>query len=252
MSEFLKNILDLDFTNTEILIDQNHDSNDVLEILKNKISAQDFKPENKYYLTFKDNKLSILFQNQKPIYVDFLSPSLKKIFGQISKNDIFCKAIGLKDEVSCVYDLTAGFGSDTFVLSKFVNEIVWVERNSVMCLLLNDGLRRLEEKYSELSCKFKIIYKDGLDFINENNFEINSTIYFDFMFENKKSKSNKEMSFLKHITKNDSLNDVSIYINRALKKSKNRVVLKTKILEEKNLKPKHIYKGKTVQYFVFK
>lgn len=242
-----------DFNDLNFYIDTNHEESEILEILKeySPDKVRSFCVDENYYLSFKDDSLCILFGNQKPIKVDFLSPALRKIFGQISKKDIFCKALGLKDEVNCVYDLTAGFGQDTFSVSKFVNQVVWVERNPLVCLLLDDGLRRLKIQYPDLGSKFKIIYKDGLEFLNSELIEEKSTLYFDFMFENKKSKSNKEMSFLKHITMNQSSINIPAYINDSVLLTKKRIVLKAKSFESEKIKPKHIFEGKTVSYFVF-
>lgn len=253
LSSLIHSMSGEDFKNLDFYIDQNHENSEILESLKkyspDKVKL--FTDDESYYLSFKDGYLCILFGNQKPIKVDFLSPALRKIFGQISKKDIFCKALGFKDEVNCIYDLTAGFGQDTFSVSKFVNQVVWVERNPLVCLLLDDGLRRLKIQYPDLSSKFKIIYKDGLEFLKIESIEDKSTLYFDFMFENKKSKSNKEMSFLKHITDGQTPIDIATYIHDSVLLSKKRIVLKAKGFESEKIKPKHFFAGKTVSYFVF-
>ncbi len=242
-----------DFKNIAFEIDEDHEPYKVLETLK-KYCPEKIKPmsnDDTYYLSFKDGSLCFLFGNQKPIKVDFLNPALKKIFGQISKKDIFCKAIGLKEDLTCVYDLTAGFGQDTFLVSKFVDHVVWVERNPLVCLLLEDGLRRLQVDYPDTSAKFKIVHADGLEFLKSTNLEEKSTIYFDFMFENKKSKSNKEMAFLKHITHFDKPIEAVQYIKDTVSITQKRVVLKAKEFEKDKLKPKHVFEGKTVKYFIF-
>lgn len=257
LSEWIKN------KNIDLFVDQDHEPCALLEELSklNFVKLIKFEKQSQYVLSFKQDRLVVLFENQKPILVDFLDPALKKYLGHMSKKNIFGKALALKHDPTQLIDLTAGFGKDSFVVSKFFSKVIWVERNPIVYFLLQDGLKRLLIEYPNLTDKFELVLSESSDFLktlkdkNSNLIEKQSlqesVIYFDFMFTDKKSKSNKDMIFLKHITAFDNPINIEDYLVESTQAQPLRTVLKAKSYSGV-LKPEQIYDGQQVKYFVFK
>lgn len=236
----------------DICIDKNREAHPILDqlIQLNLFKEIDFKKDEIFTLTFKDNVLSILYSNQKPICVDFSDPQVNRQFTKTSRKDMACKALGLKQNQKYLIDLTAGFGKDSFIVSKYFQRVTWVERNPVMYLLLEDGLRRLKESDFENADKFELYFGEADEFLRTLKSNQEPTLYFDFMFSVKKSKSNKEMFFLKNMTQNETSLQIDEYLNLALQIPPVRIALKAKEYQG-HLKTKHIYEGSTISYFIF-
>ena len=83
----------------------------------------------------------------KPFFVDFCPPSssrLGKRFEGQSGTDLLIKAVSPGKGCKTVYDLTAGFGQDSFLMAQGgASHVYMVERDPVVAALLSDGLRRL-------------------------------------------------------------------------------------------------------------
>lgn len=90
----------------------------------------------------------------KPWMVDFAPPRstrLRRRAASSSVEDLLLKACRFKTTASTgdgivIWDLTAGFGQDAFLLAQqtWVRQVVMVERNPIIALLLQDALRRLD------------------------------------------------------------------------------------------------------------
>ena len=81
----------------------------------------------------------------QPFFVDFCPPissRLGKRFEGHSGTDLLLKAVSPSDQI--VYDLTAGFGQDSVLMSHGgASRVVMVERDPVVATLLFDALRRV-------------------------------------------------------------------------------------------------------------
>lgn len=238
--------------NYEIFIDKNSEKHPVLDILRSQkiISEVDFNKQQLFTLTFKNNFLSVLYGNQKPIHVDFFETQLSRQALKTSRKDLICRALGLKTNQKHLIDFTAGMGKDSFIVSKYFEKVTLVERNPIVYLLLEDGFRRLTETHKELGQKFTLSFQEAEAFLTTEPINPESVFYFDFMFSDKKSKSHKEMFLLKHLTKNDEHIHEETLLNLALSKMPQRMVLKAKSYKGL-LKSVQEYKGSTVSYYIF-
>ncbi|CAM9574108.1 unnamed protein product [Chrysoparadoxa australica] len=82
-----------------------------------------------------------------PLYVDFLAGKLRHR-AQSGGGEMVVKAVRCKgqplEETRCI-DMTAGLGTDSFVLAGAGCDVVMVERSPVLGALLGDALRRMGE-----------------------------------------------------------------------------------------------------------
>lgn len=237
--------------NLSLSVDRDHEDDlSIRKILTDtNIPISEFKRNDNFFISKKEDKLCILYNEQKPIFVDFLSSKISKYAHKNSKKSMISKALGVHKKFPHLLDLTPGFGVDTFVVAKFFERVTLVERNPLMYLLLLDGLRRLVAKYPKLDQKFELIFRDSFDYIsNQKNFS-ESCIYMDFMFEDKKTKSNKEMFFLSKVAHENDNPVVSEFVKRLSHTKAGRIVLKAKIIPQ-DVKAIQTYQGSSVNFFV--
>ena len=214
------------------------------------IKPHSFNKQSLFTLEYSQNTLKVLYENQKPIFVDFMDSKVRQQVSKTNRKSTFAKALGLKKNQQHLLDLTAGFGKDSYVVSKYFSKITWVEQNPIVYLLLKDGLKRLSEANSEEASKFELVLADAKSYLSGVTHSPAVSLYFDFMFWDKKAKSNKDMFFLKHITQNDPLTDVDEILSLALQSKSERCVLKAKAYKG-SMTPKHIYEGSTIKYYIF-
>ncbi len=252
----LKSCLEgLKFTESSLLLDLdlNAEAHPTFKALvqADHFQIKAFEKQDQYTLSVKNGCLCVLSGNQKPIYVDFASQKIKSQISKTSRKSIISKALGLKQNQKHFIDLTAGFGKDAFVIAKYFSRVTLVERNPIVFLLLQDGLNRLSLQQPDLVSKFDLVFTDAESYLEQAENLMDSVVYFDFMFSDKRSKSNKEMSFLKFITKLDAPVNLENCLSLATSKIPVRTVLKAKAYSALK-KPKQIYQGPTVSYYVFK
>lgn len=254
-------------TKLDIHVDSGSQTSELLETFlqqpndKYNFIFENFKTEsNTPYLTCKDGKIGFLQGNQKLICVDFTDINLLKRFAGTSTKDIFIKALYSKNkrpEVLC--DMTAGFATDALIASKYFKKVILVEKNPLVALMLADGLRRakLHDKAQIFANKVTLMLDESKKVLASwlDKKELQShVIYFDFMFEDKKTLSSKPLELLKNLTSQELNPDVVTspkeIIDLALRLEPQQVVLKAKKLAP-DLKPKKTFPGKVVNYYQF-
>ena len=107
----------------------------------------------------KTSKDCVLLMDEEGLHVQMLHPTVFKI--QVNfvssqmeyrrtkgggRHQLIAKAVGLKPNISpVVIDVTAGLGKDAFVLASLGCHVTMAERNPLVRLLLEDGLRRASD-----------------------------------------------------------------------------------------------------------
>ncbi len=80
------------------------------------------------------------------------------------KKDIpLLKAIGKKRQI--VFDLTAGFGKDSWILASFGHSVVAFEKNKLAYLIFNEALSRTRIYFSQVPLRIRTIWGDSLEFL---------------------------------------------------------------------------------------
>ncbi len=195
------------------------------------------------------------------IFADFTTGKMqhRRLHGG-GKGQNIAKAVGLhKIQNPRVLDLTAGMGSDAFVLASLGCELMLVERNAVIHALLNDALKRAnlssDQQLQEILARISLINKDALDVLaGLDHNDLPDVIYFDPMFpeKTKSAQVKKEMQFFHDIVGSDT--DSEALFLKALSKAKKRIVVKRPRLAEtitKQLKPDFVISGKSTRYDVY-
>ena len=102
------------------------------------------------------------------------------------------KAVGLKGDVLKgatpwhVVDATPGLGRDAFVLVSVGCKVTMIERSPIVAALLEDGIRRLQQRFPELAERLALQHGNSADVMQYWNGENVDAIYLDPMFPHKK------------------------------------------------------------------
>ena len=156
-----------------------------------------------FYLSYHEGRL-ILYDasNPKsPLFVDFLSGALRYRFFRDRKiNQDLAKAVGIKKgRRPTICDVTAGFGTDSFVFASLGCEVLMIERSPVIWALLRDGLRRAATDKTiggSISEKITLLFGDARDLLKDQDTKYD-TVYIDPMYpEMKKSARSKQKMVL--------------------------------------------------------
>ncbi|KTC65565.1 SAM-dependent methyltransferase [Legionella adelaidensis] len=196
-------------------------------------------------IQIREERLELLVEGFSPLFVDFNSSLIKKR-QQAGKNQGLIQACkpgkGLR-----IIDATAGWGKDAAILASFGANVLMLERNPVMSLLLEDGLKRLPT-----STNLSLISQDARVFLlNLPPEEYPDLIYIDPMHPERQKSAlvKKEMQVLQHIigTDQDAQELIEIARNRCNKK----VVVKWPQKLPAKIKPSYSIEGKTIRFDIY-
>lgn len=224
----------------------------------------DLPVDSHFSLCLSADGLSFLPHNKKhgAIRCDFVTGSHRhrRNYGG-GNGQMIAKAVGVSGKFSPnVLDVTAGLGSDGFVLSSLGCKVQLLERNPIVYLLLKDGLDRAGKEGANDADLTAIIGRITLTEVNSCNYldsieapERPDVIYLDPMFPPRKKSAQvkKEMQALHQIVGEDE--DASQILEKALDKAIYRVVVKRPVNSDylAMLKPNYSLEGKSTRYDIF-
>lgn len=183
-------------------------------------------------------KLSIDFDAAAPDY------HRKAIKG---KQELLAKAVGSRQGVRRVLDLSAGLAQDAVFLSQLGFEVTAVERNPLLAFLLSEArrktsrpeLRNLKFLWSEASAVLTT------DFLSEFD-----AVYFDPMYPSKKKSAlpRQEMLLFRGLVGKDE--DAGAIAEKLATIFAGRIAVKRPLDAPPLIRPTHSFSGKTVRYDV--
>ncbi len=189
-------------------------------------------------LRVNENNLELICHSplySEPLLIDFLNGknNVRRI-KMSARKELLAVAMGLhRQKNKTICDLTAGWGQDAFVMACLGAKVIMIERSPVVAALLQDAWQR--------ACQVESIQKLSWQFLNMDSFEYlqeleiknyPQVIYLDPMFPERKKSAlvKKEMQILQKIIGEE--NDSAKLLNSALRKAKERVVVKRPRLAE--------------------
>ena len=218
-----------------------------------------------YLLTFKPSGLCLESTQQGghgPIRCDFDSGTIthRRKYGGGNGQSI-AKAVGISGKfMPHVLDLTAGMGSDGFVLAGLGCRLTLLERNSIVYSLLYDGLQRAslagmgDSGLAEVVARIDLLEADSLTYLQSlESAQLPDVIYIDPMFpaRKKSAKVKKEMQVFHGIVGADE--DAAELLVLALQRAKYRVVVKRSATAGHlgEMAPSYSREGKTTRFDVY-
>lgn len=164
------------------------------------------------------------------IRVDFAAGKSRhrRVFGG-GKGQQLAKAVGMQGSVRpSILDLTAGLGSDAFVLASLGCAVSMVERQPVVRALLKDGLARaeLDIDVGDIVASMNLKPGDALSMMDSWHGIAPQVIYLDPMFPHsgKSAQVKKEMAIFRELVGSDP--DADLLLAKALALASHRVVVK--------------------------
>ena len=202
----------------------------------------------KFYLRLDNIGLSIISSNFKPLYISQIYANLVSRYKNL-KTELLVQLV--KDKgVAKIWDLTAGFGKDAFILASAGYEVTMVEQNPMLATILYYALNNNILPKRNLN----LIYANSIDFLDSKT-DTPDIIYLDPMFkENATSKAKKEMQLIQILTNNDSMSDDLGLFNRSLQIARRRVIVKRDNKQAAIVHmplPSYTKTGKTIRFDVY-
>lgn len=193
-----------------------------------------------------------------PVWVDFIGGKARHRRQKGGgRKQTLVRAIGVKGKNRpTVLDGTAGLGQDSFVLACQGCKVEMVERNPVIALLLEDGLRRAEDnsEIGEVIKRMTMTKGDSLTKMTVlQSQEQPQVVYLDPMYPHRSQSAlvKKEMRILRALVGDDEDSDHLLAL--ALKVASKRVVVKRPIAAPPllGLKPDLISKTKNHRFDIY-
>ncbi|GAB2898809.1 class I SAM-dependent methyltransferase [Microbulbifer echini] len=198
-----------------------------------------------------------------PVSVDFVGGALahRRKFGG-GKTQPVAKAVGIRSGFHPrVLDATAGLGRDAFVLATLGCEVQMLERNPVVHLLLQDGLRRLQEasisdpELNAIAGRLTLVDHDlpAAEWLQRQDAASWPVVYLDPMFPSrgKSAKVKKEMVAFHHLVGEDQ--DADELLEPAFRACYYRTVVKRPKLAPylAGRKPTLSFEGKSGRFDIY-
>lgn len=205
----------------------------VLELIEDKWALQSDLP--------KEKPISISIDDELRRHEEFFKR-------QSIQKELLAKAVGVKGSFRPrIGDLTAGMLGDTLLLLSFGCEVIAIERNPLICLLIQSSLRISSHPALK---NLTFISSNAQDFIDSDS-QID-TYYFDPMFDdpNTKSLPKKEMRIFRSFVGEDK--DAKEVLLDLKQRKKGRIVVKRPRLSQLlGDKPDIRFTGKSTRYDVY-
>lgn len=137
--------------------------------------------------------------------------------------ELIARALGIKDDVETVVDLTAGLGIDSVFLAQLGFSVISLERNPILAFLLQEAQGKTS-RAEVRAIQFK--QASAVDFLSSFKIEGSVSCYFDPMFPEKKKTAlpRQEMVVFRNMVGDDE--DALETLEAALKLPFSRVVVK--------------------------
>jgi 16S rRNA (guanine1516-N2)-methyltransferase len=193
----------------------------------------------------------------KSLRINFLAGKIAYRLRHIhNQKQLLTKAIGMKTHKKArILDLTAGLGSDGFILAQLGFSITLLERSPIIAMLLHDALQRALKHQHYSNNTIQLIHTDAAVYLKQiiTTQEFPDIIYLDPMYPHSKKSAlaKKEMCFLREIVGNDT--DAENLLPLALAGTKQRVVVKRPGFAAflADLKPHHSIFGKQHRFDIY-
>jgi 16S rRNA (guanine1516-N2)-methyltransferase len=197
-----------------------------------------------------------------PVRADFAAGAARhrRLYGG-GKSQAIARAVGIKGKVRpTIADLTAGLGSDSFVLATLGCRVTLIERHPVIWTLLDDAIARAERAAGcdpELAAsisRMSLTRAGALDWmVSQDAGQQPDVIYLDPMFPErvKSAQVNKAMQVFQQLVGDDL--DADGLLPVALQTAQYRVVVKrpTRAPWLNNQAPGYSLEGKSTRYDIY-
>ncbi|MCP4341566.1 MAG: class I SAM-dependent methyltransferase [Desulfobulbaceae bacterium] len=191
------------------------------------------------------------------LFVDFVhGKNAFRLAQNRTTKQAIARAVGVKSGFRpTILDGTAGLGADSFVLASLDCSVTMCERSPIIGALLEDGLYRAkkEQKTAEIiETRMNLVQGDTQQYLQKTS-AIFHTIYLDPMYphSNKSALNKQTLRIIRSLVGGDP--DGAELLETALKKAKNRVVVKRprQAPQLSDLQPSHVILMKNSRFDIY-
>ena len=193
---------------------------------------------------------SILHSGNYKLENSFREGKFRARISQYQGESLLKKAIGWQStSQKHILDTTGGLGHDAFILALLGQKITVLEKNTGLCILIEEALNNLPNLpyFNHAKNNISVINNDSRAFLSSaENFDV---IYVDPMFNSKKKlKRTKQMEFLDNYLEEYDDPSVEFY-----KSNFKRLVIKKELRAAPSIKDCSAisFKGSSVRYDVY-
>jgi 16S rRNA (guanine1516-N2)-methyltransferase len=180
--------------------------------------------QSQWLLTKSKNDNWILIDSEKrKLEIDF--DQNKRDYQRVHKGtgELIARALGVRDQVKSVIDLTAGLGIDAVLLAQIGFRVVSLERNPLLIFLLKEAQNKTQRKEIK---EITWVHADSKIFLESLKISEPTSCYFDPMYPEKKKSalSRQEMVIFRELVGADD--DGGETLKLALQKNFVRIAVK--------------------------
>lgn len=214
------------------------------------IDWQQTPPDDPYYLAYQNGKIGLHKKEdpEHPLTLDFQKQWSEWRRQRLSvKTDLLARACAVKPGTK-ILDITMGLANDSLKLIYFGAAVTAIEQNPLVYTLAQDAVFEWGQ-----DVPLNMLLGNGCEYA-EHHFANFDVVYLDPMFflEKRTALPKKKMQFLADLLE-ENTDDQFLRTVEILKKNHVRVVIKRHpdAPSFAGLKPRAIYKGKTIRFEVF-
>jgi 16S rRNA (guanine1516-N2)-methyltransferase len=153
-----------------------------------------------------------------------------------------------------VFDATAGYGEDAWLLASLGCRVIACERSAVMTALLADGLRRARQAAPDIADRIELHHGQSIEYLRQLEEHCRpDVVYLDPMFPvtGKSAAQRRPMWLLRKLVGEDA--DADALFDAAMAAATRRVVVKRPLHAEPiaGRKPVAMHKGKAQRYDIY-
>ena len=193
---------------------------------------------------------SILHSGNYKLENSFSEGKFRARISQYQGESLLKKAIGWQStSQKHILDTTGGLGHDAFILALLGQKITVLEKNTGLCILIEEALNNLPNLsyFNDAKNNISVINNDSRAFLSSaENFDV---IYVDPMFNSKKKlKRTKQMQFLDNYLEEYDDPSVEFY-----KSNFKRLVIKKELRSTSSIKDCSAisFRGSSVRYDIY-
>jgi len=184
------------------------------------------------------SEIGLSLQETKPhglkMQVDFVAGRMGYRRQALSQ-EALVSVLGLKKKPApLVLDVTAGWGSDAFLMAALGCTVIALERHPIVAALLADGIQRAATipELAPIVSRLTLLQTHAVSYLHENRIPLPDIIYCDPMFPERKKSAQvkKPMVLLQQLLTSDSTEKENAeLIEAALKSGVSRIIVKRPI-----------------------
>ncbi|MBX3039776.1 MAG: class I SAM-dependent methyltransferase [Bdellovibrionaceae bacterium] len=163
------------------------------------------------------------------------------------KQELLARAVGSRQGVRRVLDLSAGLAQDAVFLSQLGFEVTAVERHPLLAFLLSEAKRKTSRP--ELRT-LNFLWSEASALVTADFLSKFDAVYFDPMYPSKKKSAlpRQEMLLFRGLVGKDE--DAGAIVEKLVGIFSGRLVIKRPLEAPPLIRPTHSFSGKTVRYDV--